>query len=277
MLIKHDSLAEPEPITIVRRPEAAPSHRPRLRRGRPRGAARPAQDPPLGVFLRRRGLGPVRADLRAARVLPDPHRGRDPPRPRRRDGGRLDRRPDPDRAGQRQLLQDAAADRGRPGAVRDAALRPDRRLAHDPRGVGADPGAPLPRAPRDRLRRQLPDRPGEPGRAHPGPKLLVFLGSSLGNYEADDAAGLLGQVARALGPGRPLLARHRPGQGPRPARGGLRRRPGRDRPVQSQHPRPDQPRARGRLRPRRSSRTRPGIAPTWAASRCTWSAARTRS
>jgi len=39
----------------------------------------------------------------------------------------------------------------------------------------------------------------------PGPKLLVFLGSSLGNYEADDAAGLLDQVARALGPDDRLL------------------------------------------------------------------------
>jgi L-histidine Nalpha-methyltransferase len=39
----------------------------------------------------------------------------------------------------------------------------------------------------------------------PGPKLWVFLGSSLGNYEGDDAAGLLGQMARASGPDDRLL------------------------------------------------------------------------
>src|SRR5215210_8031099 len=30
LMMKHDSLAEPEPITIIRRPEVATSHRPRL-------------------------------------------------------------------------------------------------------------------------------------------------------------------------------------------------------------------------------------------------------
>jgi dimethylhistidine N-methyltransferase len=34
-----------------------------------------------------------------------------------------------------------------------------------------------------------------------GPKLLAFLGSSLGNYEPDDAAALLTRVARVMGPG----------------------------------------------------------------------------
>src|SRR5262249_50114690 len=33
-----------------------------------------------------------------------------------------------------------------------------------------------------------------------GPKLLAFLGSSLGNYEADGASALLGRVARVMGP-----------------------------------------------------------------------------
>ena len=58
------------------------------------------------------------------------------------------------------------------------------------------------------------------------------------------------------GPGRSPPARDRHGQGPRHARGGLRRRPGRDRPIQPQHPRADQPRARRRLRPRPPSPTR---------------------
>jgi len=38
-----------------------------------------------------------------------------------------------------------------------------------------------------------------------GPKLIVFLGSSLGNYATDQAADLLGQVARVMGPDDRLL------------------------------------------------------------------------
>ena len=38
-----------------------------------------------------------------------------------------------------------------------------------------------------------------------GPKLWVFLGSSLGNYETEEAIGLLGQVARASKPADRLL------------------------------------------------------------------------
>jgi len=38
-----------------------------------------------------------------------------------------------------------------------------------------------------------------------GPKLVVFLGSSLGNYATEDAVGLLGQVARIMGPQDRLL------------------------------------------------------------------------
>ena len=38
-----------------------------------------------------------------------------------------------------------------------------------------------------------------------GPKLFVFLGSSLGNYEADDAVDLLGLLARQMDPGDRLL------------------------------------------------------------------------
>ncbi|MBX6315704.1 MAG: L-histidine N(alpha)-methyltransferase, partial [Isosphaeraceae bacterium] len=38
-----------------------------------------------------------------------------------------------------------------------------------------------------------------------GPKLIVFLGSSLGNYEADDAVALLSLIARALSPNDRLL------------------------------------------------------------------------
>ncbi len=37
------------------------------------------------------------------------------------------------------------------------------------------------------------------------PKLFVFLGSSLGNYEVEDAVGLLGLLARSMGPADRLL------------------------------------------------------------------------
>ena len=90
-MAKHDSLAEPEPITIIRRPEAAHSHRPRLAEAVRAGLLSRPKTLPWQYFYDGR-LGPVRADLRAARVLPDPHRGCDPPRPRRRDGGRTGRR-----------------------------------------------------------------------------------------------------------------------------------------------------------------------------------------
>ena len=60
-----------------------------------------------------------------------------------------------------------------------------------------------------------------------------------------------------MGPERPPPARHRPGQGPRPARGRLRRRQRRHRRVQQERPRGAQPRARCRLRPRLPSSTSP--------------------
>ena len=43
------------------------------------------------------------------------------------------------------------------------------------------------------------------GDRFPGPKLFVFLGSSLGNYEADEAVDLLAQVARGMDPSDRLL------------------------------------------------------------------------
>ena len=104
------------------------------------------------------------------------------------------------------------------------------------------------------------------------PKLFVFLGSSLGNYEADAAVDLLGLLAREHGPGRPPAPRDRPRQGPERPRGRLRRRPARDRPVQPEHPGADQPRARRRVRPRPVPSTRRATTPDSAGSRCTWSA-----
>ncbi len=42
------------------------------------------------------------------------------------------------------------------------------------------------------------------GQVH-GPKLWIFLGSSLGNYQADEASALLRRIARAMGPADRLL------------------------------------------------------------------------
>ena len=73
-----------------KRPTDRPAHRPAplahspVRRGR---ACRPAvspQDAPLAILLRRAGSRALREDLPPPRVLPDAHRGRDPPRPRPR-------------------------------------------------------------------------------------------------------------------------------------------------------------------------------------------------
>ena len=55
---------------------------------------------------------------------------------------------------------------------------------------GAGPGLPEPRS--DRLRRELHGRPGRAwSERFPRPKLFVFLGSSLGNYEIGEAVDLL--------------------------------------------------------------------------------------
>ena len=112
----------------------------RVRRGRPRRTPRPAQVPPLARTSTTSAAPALRADLRATRVLPDADRGRDPPRPRRRDGGRLDAAARADRAGQRQRHEDAAADRGGHPDLRYAPLRADRRLGRRPRRIGAAPG-----------------------------------------------------------------------------------------------------------------------------------------
>ena len=175
-----------------------------VRRRRPSGLLGP-QTLPCRLLLRRGGLGPLRADLPASRVLPDPHRGRDPPRPRRRDGGRLARAPDPDRAGQRQRREDPAADRGGALAITAASITcrstsrtvPSRRRPRQL--VRAFPALRV-----TGLRGRLPRQPRRRSpRGSGGRSSVVFLGSSLGNYEPEAAAGLLGTRRPRDGPGRP--------------------------------------------------------------------------
>ena len=85
-----------------------------------------------------------------------------------------------------------------------------------------------------------------------GPRLVAFLGGTIGNFPPGSRAALPARRwRRLLRPGRPPAARHRPRQGPGGARGRLRRRAGRDGGVQPQRPARHQPRARRRLRPRR--------------------------
>ena len=95
------------------------------------------------------------------------------------------------------------------------------------------------------------------------PKLFVFLGSSLGNYETDDAVDLLGLVARSMDPADRLLLGTDLDKDAGCSRSRLRRRPGGDGPVQPQPALEDQPGTRRSVRPRplRASRPLPGRPP----------------
>ena len=78
-------------------------------------------------------------------------------------------------------------------------------------------------------------RPGRDPRPTRRPaRMIAFLGSTIGNLEPAARAAFLRQVARGAAAGRHLPARHRPGQGRRPAAARLRRRGGRDGRVQPQ-------------------------------------------
>ena len=162
------------------------------------------------------------------------------------------------------ILLDAMARR------RDAApLRPARRLRERGRRT---PRAQLvdeyPRAPRARRDRRL----RAPSRARPArrgaPRLVAFLGGTIGNFPPGTRAAAAApdrRPARARGP---AAARHRPGQGPGGDRGGLRRLRRGHRRVQPQRAARDQPRARRRLRRPRRSTTSPSSTAGTSGSRC---------
>ncbi len=62
-----------------------------------------------------------------------------------------------------------------------------------------------------------------------GPRIVAFLGGTIGNFPPGSRRRVLREIARLLGPGDHLLHGHRPRQGPGRARGRLRRRAGRHR------------------------------------------------
>ena len=89
-----------------------------------------------------------------------------------------------------------------------------------------------------------------------GPRIVAFLGGTIGNFTPGARRRFLRRVARAAAAGRrPPAARHRPRQGPARAGGGVQRLRRRHGGVQPQRPARDQPRARRRLR-RRGLRAR---------------------
>ena len=81
--------------------------------------------------------------------------------------------------------------------------------------------------------------------------MLLFLGSSLGNFNRSETAAFLDAGGRRALAGRPSPPRPRPGEGAAHARGGLRRRRRGERRVHAQPLRAHEPRARHTPRPRR--------------------------
>ena len=105
--------------------------------------------------------------------------------------------------------------------------------------------------------RHLPEiPPPEPDR----PRVVAFLGGTIGNFPPGARRRFLRAIAALLVPRRLPAARHRPRQGRRRAGGRLRRRGRRDRRVQPQRPARPQPRARRRL-PDRAVRARRVLRP----------------
>ena len=84
-----------------------------------------------------------------------------------------------------------------------------------------------------------------------GPRVIVFLGGTIGNFPPGSRRRFLRSLGARAAPAGPAAARHRPGQGPGRAGGRLQRLGRRHRGVQPQHARGRQPRAGRRLRPRR--------------------------
>ena len=207
-------------LTIVEAGDSLRRGARRLRRGRPRRASgRGPRRSPAGTSTTTAGSRLFEQICRAPRVLPDPDRGRDPPRARRRDGRRLGRAdPAMIELGSGSADEDPAADRGGARRLRPAPLRADRRLGDDPRGVGPGAGPGVPRAPRHRLRRRLPRRPGRRRRAVPTARSSSSSSArAWATTSPTRRSTLLGAGRPGDGPGRPPPARDRPGQGPAPS------------------------------------------------------------
>ena len=83
-----------------------------------------------------------------------------------------------------------------------------------------------------------------------GPRIVAFLGGTIGNFPPGSRRRVLRQIAGLLGPSDHLLMGTDLVEGPARAGGGLRRRAGGHRRVQPQRAARAQSRAAGRLRPR---------------------------
>ena len=153
-------------------------------------------------------------------VLPDPHRAADPRAPRR-GHRRRDRRRRARRAGLGERDEDAAAARRDGGRGDAAALRPGRR--HRARRARERGGAERREYPGLRVHGLIGDFVRHLDRLPPptGPRLLAFIGGTIGNFSPGERRALLRTIARAARPGGAPAAGHRPGQGPSGARGRL--------------------------------------------------------
>ena len=165
--------------------------------GRRRALPR-AEGAAVQILLRRARLGTVRADLRGAGILSDPHRDRDPRAICRRHRGAGRSALPADRARQRRQHQGAHPACARcdaPAAyvpvdisrehLREAAAQLARDFPHVPVvAVCADYTRPFP----------LPPLPGPPGK-----RVGFFPGSTIGNFEPDGVVRFLRHCAELLG------------------------------------------------------------------------------
>ena len=183
----------------------------RLRRPSGRGSGRAAR-PPAPLLLRRRGLAAVRGDLRPARVLPDPDRG--PILRDHADAMVAGWAADPvmvelgsgSSSKTRRLI--AAALRAYGGCITCRSTSRGRSSRSRPSA-----GPAFPRLRVTGYAANYRDALAGVVERFDRPKLFVFLGSSLGNYERRRRRAAR-DARPGDGPGRPAPARDRPGQGP---------------------------------------------------------------
>ena len=235
-------------------------------RRRPRRPDAPVQGAAAQAPLRRARLGAVRRDLRAARVLPDAHRARDPARPRAGGDRRARGRRRAGRARRGRGDQGAAAARHRRvHAATCPSTSPRRRWPTAPtRSADELPGARDPRRSSGDFERHL-DRIPPPDR---GPRLIAFLGGTIGNFTPGARRSSCARSPTLLGPGDALLLGTDLVKDLDVLEAAYDDAAGRHRRVQPQRPARPQPRARRRLR-RRPLRARRVLRPACTSgSRC---------
>ena len=186
----------------------------RQRRARRPDAA--VQGAAAQALLRRARLGAVRADLRAARVLPDAHRARDP-RPTRADeivAAHRRRRAGRARLGRGRRRRGSCSTRWRaPGTLQP--LRPARRLRARRAGRGRRSSSTSTTGSRSTAWSATSSATSTASPSGDGaPRLVALLGGTIGNFPPGTRRAAAARDRRAARPRRPAAARHRPGQGP---------------------------------------------------------------